>query len=232
MVNCLVVDDEPLAREAIVNYIARIPDLKLIGECENALQAMQELRNNKVQLIFLDIEMPEIDGISFLKSIKNIPGVIFTTAYRDYAVDAFELDVIDFLLKPISFERFLKAIDKFYQKNESPAIDQFEKSGTKTINVKADRKTYKIDVSEILYIESLKDYVKIVCENETIITHKTISYYEELLHNNGFVRIHRSFLVAKSKIQSFDAETIYLAQKELPISRTYKQAVLAKLENS
>lgn len=232
MINCLVVDDEPLAREAIVNYINRLPDLNLVAECENALLAMQKLRTDKIDLIFLDIEMPEIDGISFLKSIKTIPGIIFTTAYRDYAVDAFELDVIDFLLKPISFDRFLKAIDKFYNKNEQPNLQKFDATTSKTINVKADRKTYKVELSNILYFESLKDYVKIVCENETIITHETISHFETLLECEGFIRTHRSFLVAKSRIQSFDSESVFLASNQLPISRTYKQSVLAKLANS
>lgn len=232
MVNCLIVDDEPLAREAIVNYINRLPDLNVVGECENALQAMQLIRNKPVDLIFLDIEMPEIDGISFLKSIKKIPGVIFTTAYRDYAVDAFDLDVIDFLLKPISFERFIRAIEKYYQNNEAALSKPYEPSANRTINVKADRKTYKIDLTNILYIESLKDYVKIVCQNETVVTHETITHFEQLLQNDGFIRTHRSFLVAKSKIQSFDAESVFLENKELPISRTYKQTVLAQLANS
>ncbi|MDA3890479.1 MAG: LytTR family DNA-binding domain-containing protein [Salinivirgaceae bacterium] len=230
MINCLVVDDEPLAREAIINYINRVPDLHLAGECENAIQAMQEVRLNKVDLIFLDIEMPEIDGISFLHSIKNIPGVILTTAYRDYAVDAFDLDVIDFLLKPISFDRFLKAINKFYQNLETLKPQSTASSKAKTINVKADRKTYKIELSKIQYFESLKDYVKIVCDDETIVTHENISNYDEVLQNDGFIRIHRSFLIAKNRVQSFDAETVYINAKELPISRTYKLGVLARLE--
>lgn len=232
MVNCLVVDDEALAREAIINYINRLPDLHLVAECENALVAMQEIRSHKIDLIFLDIEMPEIDGIRFLQSIKNVPGVIFTTAYRNYAVDAFDLDVIDFLLKPISFERFLKGIDKFYQMNTQAQPKLLKEKVDKIINVKADRKTYKVDLSSVQYFESLKDYVKIVCDTETIVTHETITYFEQMLQHDDFIRIHRSFLVAKGRIQSFDSETVYLCNKELPVSRTYKQAALAKLARS
>jgi len=230
MINCLVVDDEPLAREAIINYISRIPELHLVNECENALKAMSEIRKNKIDLIFLDIEMPEISGINFLQSIKNVPGIIFTTAYRDYAVEAFELDVIDFLLKPISFERFIKAIDKFYIRNKTISVPEQIIKPLKSINVKADRKTYKVDLNQIQYFESLNDYVKIVCDTEIIVTNETLSGFERQLNQEGFIRIHRSFLVAANRIESFDAETIYLKNKELPISRTYKQNVLRFLE--
>lgn len=228
MIHCLVVDDEPLAREAIINYINRMPDLQLAGEFENAIEALNILRRQTIELIFLDIEMPEIDGIKFLKSLKNKPGVIFTTAYRNYAVDAFDLDVIDFLLKPISFERFLNAIDKFYHIKPalSPMQETNHRSKDQVLNVKADRKIFKINIDSILYFESLKDYVKIVCQNETLVTHETLGHYEKLLEENGFLRIHRSYLVATNKIISFDAETIYLDKKELPLSRTYKQQVL------
>ncbi|MBI9067489.1 MAG: response regulator transcription factor [Salinivirgaceae bacterium] len=231
MINCLVVDDEPLAREAIKEYIKRVPELHIAEECENAIQALSALRRNKIDLIFLDIEMPEINGISFIQTLKNIPGVIFTTAYRNYAVEAFDLDVIDFLLKPISFKRFLMAIDKFYQRSGSKEITQTAKSETpKYLNVKADRRTHKIELQSIIYLESLKDYVKIVCENESIVTHESLSNLEDLLEADGFIRIHRSFVVAVNKIKSFDAETIFIEGKELPISRTYKKLVLSRLE--
>ncbi len=230
MINCLVVDDEPLAREALITHMNRLPDLNLVLECSSAIEAITALRNNKIDLIFLDIEMPELNGISFLQSLKNVPGIIFTTAYRNYAVEAFDLDVIDFLLKPVSFERFLKAIDKFYQRSVSKPLSINAEEPSKSINVKADRKTYKIDIKHIQYVESIKDYVKIVCNDETIVTHETISSYEKLLENEGFLRTHRSFLVAINRIISFDAETVYLKNKELPVSRTYKQSVLARLE--
>ena len=232
MIKCLVVDDEPLAREAIKVYIEKMPELELVDECENALQAMAGLRTKQVDLIFLDIEMPEIDGISFLQMLKNIPGVIFTTAYRNYAVEAFNLDVIDYLLKPISFDRFVSAINKYYERtNKAVSVQtEFKKETVNYLKVKADRKTYKVDISKIQYIESLKDYVKIVCMDESIVTHDSLSNMEAFLSEYGFIRIHRSFLVAIDKIRSFDAESVFLENNELPISRTYKKSVLAILE--
>jgi len=232
MIRCLIVDDEPLAREAIKVYIEKMHELEMVGECENALQAIALLRKKQVDLIFLDIEMPEIDGISFLQMLKNIPGVIFTTAYRDYAVEAFDLNVLDYLLKPISFDRFVSAINKYYERFTEPVNFQteFKKETVKYLNLKADRKTYKIDVSTIQYIESLKDYVKVVCSEESIVAHDSLSNLEALLNEYGFIRIHRSFIVAIDKIKSFDAESIFLENKELPISRTYKRSVLAFLE--
>jgi len=232
MIKCLIVDDEPLARESIKLYIEKMPELEVVDECENALQAMASLRKKRIDLIFLDIEMPEIDGISFLQMLKNIPGVVFTTAYRNYAVEAFDLDVIDYLLKPISFDRFVSAINKFYERTNNPVRVQNElkKETVNYLNVKADRKTYKVDVSKIQYIESLKDYVKIVCSDKSIVTHDSLSNLEAFLEESGFIRIHRSFLVAVDKIISFDAESVFLEDKELPISRTYKKTVLAILE--
>ncbi|MDF1547296.1 MAG: LytTR family DNA-binding domain-containing protein [Bacteroidales bacterium] len=232
MIKCLVVDDEPLAREAIKVYIEKMPELELVDECENALQAMAGLRSKHVDLIFLDIEMPEIDGISFLQMLKNIPGVIFTTAYRNYAVEAFDLDVIDYLLKPISFERFVSAINKYYERTNKPVsvLTELKKETVNYLNVKADRKTYKVDISKIQYIESLKDYVKIVCSDVSIVTHDSLSNMEAFLSEYAFIRIHRSFLVAIDKIKSFDSESVYLENNELPVSRTYKKSVLTILE--
>ena len=232
MIKCLVVDDEPLAREAIKVYIEKMPELELMDECENALQAIACLRKDHADLIFLDIEMPEIDGISFLQMLKNIPGIIFTTAYRNYAVDAFDLDVIDFLLKPISFDRFVAAVNKYYERSNKALQFQTDvkQERVKYLNVKANRKTYKVDVSQILYIESLKDYVKIVCSEESIVTHDSISNMEACLNESGFIRIHNSYIVATDKIKSFDAESVFLENKELPVSRTYKKSIQARLE--
>lgn len=232
MINCLVVDDEPLAREAMRVYIEKMPELALVAACENALQAMTYLRKQTIHLLFLDIEMPEIDGISLLQMLKPVPGVIFTTAYRNYAVEAFDLDVIDYLLKPISFDRFVAAVNKYHARAQTPADAQTApvKAPINYLNVKADRKTYKIAISTIQYIESLKDYVKIVCANESIVTHDSLSNLEALLAECGFIRTHRSFLVAIDKIKSFDSESVFLDNKELPVSRTYKKAVMDMLD--
>lgn len=235
MIKCIIVDDEPLAREAIKVYIERMPELEIVAECENALQAMTALRKNPVDLIFLDIEMPEIDGISFLQMLKNLPGVIFTTAYRNYAVEAFDLDVIDYLLKPISFERFVSALNKFHDRNKKVADQEnllISNESKQFLNVKADRKTYKIAIADIEFVESLKDYVKIVCSNESLVTHDSLVNLENSLSKMGFIRIHRSYLVSIDKIKSFDAESVFLENKQLPISRTYKKTVLNILEGS
>jgi DNA-binding LytR/AlgR family response regulator len=223
-----------LAREAIRGYIKKMPELEVAGECKNALQAMSVLRKKTTDLIFLDIEMPEISGISFLQNMKNTPAVIFTTAYRDYAVDAFALDVIDYLVKPISFDRFVSAMEKFYARTQKPAGSPHESANESgpTLKVRADRKTYILDISRIRYIESLKDYVKIVCTDESVVTHDTLANLEAFLKNHGLIRVHRSFLVALDKISSFDAESVFVGQKEIPLSRTYKKAVLAILENN
>ena len=232
MIKCLIVDDEPLAREAIRVYIQKMQELEIVNECENALQAIDCLRKDHVDLIFLDIEMPEIDGISFLQMLKKTPGIIFTTAYRNYAVDAFDLDVIDYLLKPISFDRFVSAINKYYERTNKShsAHTEVKNTSANYLKVKANRKTYKLDVSEIQYIESLKDYVKIVCSEESIVSHDSISNMEAYLSEFGFIRIHNSYIVSSDKIKSFDAESVFLENKELPISRTYKKSVLAILE--
>jgi DNA-binding LytR/AlgR family response regulator len=231
MIKCLVIDDEPLAREAIKVHIEKIPELYCVDECENVIQAMACLRKVQVDLIFLDIEMPEIDGISFLHMFKNVPGVIFTTAYRSYAVEAFDLDVIDYLLKPISFDRFVSAINKYFERTNLSlnAKTEIKRESANYLNVKADRKIHKVEISEIQYIESLKDYVKIVCLDKSIITHESMSNLEVYLGDYGFIRIHRSFLVAIAKIRSFDAESVFLEKNELPISRSYKKTVLAIL---
>jgi DNA-binding LytR/AlgR family response regulator len=232
MIKCLVVDDEPLAREAIRVYIEKMQELEIVDECENALQAVTSLRKNHVDIVFLDIEMPEIDGISFLQMLKNIPGIIFTTAYRNYAADAFDLDAIDYLLKPISFDRFVSAINKYYERtNKSQSVrSEVKKETTNFLNVKANRKTYKVDILGIQYIESLKDYVKIVCTDESFVTHDSISNLDASLTEYGFIRIHNSYIVATDKIKSFNSESVFLETKELPISRTYKKQVLALLE--
>jgi len=231
MIKCIVVDDEPLAREAIKVYIAKMPELEFVEECENALQAIACLRNKHIDLVFLDIEMPEIDGISFLQMFKHAPSVIFTTAYRNYAVEAFDLDVIDYLLKPISFDRFVSAINKYFERTNISinAKTELKKETASYLNVKADRKIYKIEISKIQYIESLKDYVKIVCSNESIVTHDSLSNMETFLNEYGFIRIHRSFLVAIAMIKSFDAESVFLENNQLPISRSFRKSVLAVL---
>jgi DNA-binding LytR/AlgR family response regulator len=235
---CVAVDDEPLALSVLEKYIGSVDRLKLVGTCANAIQALQMLQENQVDLLFLDIQMPKIMGTDFIRTLKKSPKVIFTTAYRKYAVEGFELDAVDYLLKPISFERFLKAVNKVLQteiQQPEPAqqpTDVALESSTTCLYARADRKMIKILLNEILYIEGLSDYVRIVTTGKTIITKHLISSLEETLPKHAFMRIHRSFIIALDKIDSYNGDTIHIKDKELPIGRLFKQNVIRLLNES
>jgi two-component system response regulator LytT len=231
----LIVDDEPHAMEVLEKYLAQFNQMELVGKCADAIQAFQLLQQKTVDLMFLDIQMPGIKGTDLLRSLKNPPKVIFTTAYSEYALEGFELNAVDYLLKPISFERFLRAVDKIYQltENKTKTIITHEApiSDHETfIYLKVDRKTTKVNVNDILWIESLRDYVKVVVKDHVYITRQKISILEEMLPENKFVRIHRSFMVALAKIDSFYSQTVEVAGHELPIGRNYKHDVQKKLK--
>lgn len=219
---CVIVDDEPMAREILASYIDKSPNLELLESCKNAADAILFLQDQKADLFFLDINMPEINGLSLAKIINNKGQIIFTTAYRDYAVDGFNLNVVDYLLKPISFDRFLQAVQKV-------SIHETLENDNDFMFVRADRKMVKIDFQSILYIESLSDYVKIFTIEKTIVIRETISNLEEKLPAKKFIRIHRSFIISFKKIDSYTNEFIEINQKALPISRSYKESVLQKL---
>ncbi len=234
-IRTLIVDDEPHAIEVLEKYLAQFNQMELVGKCGDAIQAFQVLQQKPVDLMFLDIKMPGIKGTDLLRSLKNPPRVIFTTAYSEYALEGFELNAVDYLLKPISFERFLRAVDKIYQLAESkprPVIThEAPVSDHETfIYLKVERKTVKVNVNDILWIESLRDYVKVVIKDQVYITRQKISMLEEMLPENKFVRIHRSFIVALGKIDSFYSYSIEIAGHELPIGRNYKQDVQKKLK--
>jgi two-component system LytT family response regulator len=219
---CVIVDDEPMAREIIETYIAKIPNLDLIGSCKNAAEAILFAQENEVDLFFLDINMPEISGLSLAKIIHKKVQIIFTTAYREYAIDGFNLNVVDYLLKPISFDRFLQAVQRVAQ-------SEITENSTDFMFVRLDRKMVKIDFNTILYIESLSDYVKIFTSEKTIVIRETITGLEEKLPVKKFIRIHRSFIISLQNITSYTNEFIEINQKALPISRSYKESVLQKL---
>ena len=233
-ITCLVVDDEPPALDVLQKHIAAVPSLELMGLCNNAVEALEKMNNHSIDLIFLDIQMPQILGTDFIGSLKNPPKVIFTTAYRKFAVEGFELNAVDYLLKPISFERFLKAVSKVMEMslgvsfNVSAPNENDSNPSEKHLYFRADRKMVKVMLDEILYIESLKDYVKIVTEAKTVITKQSISSLEEMLPRDSFIRIHRSFIVALNKVESYNHEVMVVAKKELPISRMYKHEVSRK----
>lgn len=254
-IRCLIVDDEPLALDVLNSYIQRIEGLELIGRCENALQAFALMQEQTVDLLFLDIQMPKLDGIEFLKTLQQKPKIIFTTAYRDYAIEAFEMDAVDYLLKPIPFSRFLKALSKAYSQfqqaannaNEAPTTPALASSiiiapgisslpnpsaeegvplqTADSIIVRADKKMIKVPLEDIQYIESLKDYVIIHVGGRRIVTKQKISYLEQKLPDGKFLRIHRSFLVALNKIQAFSPNHVEINGQELPIGRSYKSEV-------
>ncbi len=228
---CLAVDDEPPALQVIEKYIAAVPMLEFKASVNNAVDALSILQQNKIDLIFLDIQMPQLSGTDFMRTLINPPKVIFTTAFRKYAVEGFDLDAVDYLLKPISFERFLKAVNKVMRLNlpvdENEIFHPVQKveeipSG---IYLRADRKNIKVNFDDILFVESLKDYLKVVTKDKAIITKQSISALEETLPSHLFIRTHRSFIVSINKIDSFTSELIQINKYELPISRSYQHEV-------
>jgi two-component system, LytTR family, response regulator len=232
VIRCLVVDDEPPAREIIGRYIEQVPSLQLAGQCANAIQAFTFLQQQPVDLLFLDIRMPQLNGNDFLKTLKNPPKVIFTTAYSEYAVEGYELDAVDYLLKPVPFDRFLKAVNKAYQltaaKYETPLVTE-EVRNDSFVYFRADRKMVKVMLDDILYIESMKDYIKVITKTGTIITKQSISSVEAMLPEKKFVRTHRSFIVSLDKVKSFTSELIDIAATEVPVGKLYRNSVMKVL---
>jgi len=228
-INCLAVDDEPPALQVLEKYISSVQSLELVGTCADAVEALNFIRQRPVDLIFLDIQMPQILGTDFLRTLKKPPKVIFTTAFRKFAVEGFELDAVDYLLKPISFERFLKAVNKVMDASlNGTLLVEAEPKRTTTDNhiyLRSDRKMIKVALSDILYIESIKDYIKVVSASGTVITKQSISSIEETLPKDMFVRIHRSFIIALNKVKSYTNELVWVGKTELPISRMYRHEV-------
>jgi len=231
IINCLIVDDEELAQRVVEKYISDIPELNLVAKCDNAMEASSALRANEIDLIFLDINMPKISGLNFLRGLKNPPMVIITTAYREYAVEGFELDVVDYLNKPFSFDRFFTAVNKVIDKMQlqehkqdnyilQPEIrQQIEES---FIFIKSDKITYKIDYKDVLYIESVGDYVKIITSQKVYMAYQSLKHLESILSNKHFPRIHKSFIVAIAKINSIEGNMIKINDNTIPIGRSYK----------
>lgn len=232
MIKCIIVDDEPLAIEIMESYVQKVDQLELKGSFRNAVSAFSFLQSNTVDLIFLDIQMPKLTGIDFLKTLKNPPKVIFTTAYRDYALDGFELEIVDYLLKPIPFDRFLKAVGRVIQQPLQTVVkNTIPTESDQPLFFKVDKKMVKVNMNDILYIESIKDYVKVKTKDKEIITQQKIGYLEESLPKHIFLRIHRSFIAAIDKIESYSASEIEIGKIQLPIGRNYKnevQKVLSK----
>jgi DNA-binding LytR/AlgR family response regulator len=229
---CLIVDDEPHAIEVLKTYIAATPALQIAGECSNAVAAFDFLQKNTVDLIFLDIQMPRLNGIEFMKSLTQSPKIVFTTAYREYALEGFDLGAVDYLLKPISFDRFLKAVYRLTLTNARHEPERQEHSSERFLYFRADRKMVKVYLNDILYIESLKDYVKIITSKGQIITKQSISSVEEMLPEGEFMRIHRSFVVAVRKIDSYTSNDITIGKTELPVGPLYRHEITKKIQIS
>lgn len=236
MMNCIVVDDEPLALNLTEDNIKRIPFLNLVKKCKNAAIAFDICNSEKIDLIFMDIEMPDISGIEFIRSLKNKPMVIFITAYEKYALEGFELDVIDYLLKPASFDRFLKAVNKaneyFCFVNSKMQTHEKHELIQNYIFVKSDHKIIKIEVNDILYIEGLKDYVKIFTGNKPIFTLMSLKYLEEKLSPKQFIRIHRSYIINLSKIDYIGKSKVNICGESIPISNFYRDRLFDLINNS
>lgn len=227
-IKCLIVDDESTARDIMQIHFQQIKEIEVIGCCKNGKEAISQLKNQQVDLIFLDINMPDISGISLAKSVPKSTKIIFTTAYREYAVDGFDLQAVDYLLKPISFDRLVQAIQKYRSENNSLISPKtFVKD---FITVRSERKMVKINFEDILFVESLSDYVKLHTTSKTIVTRETISNLESKLPSELFIRVHRSFIVSISYITSYASEYLEVKEKTIPISRSYRNFFLSKMQ--
>lgn len=229
MINCIVVDDEPLARQLILSYIDQVPDMQCLGSCQTAIEAFAALHQHQVDVIFIDIEMPGISGLNFIKSLKTHPKVVFITAYTEYAVEAFEIEATDYLVKPVMFERFLKAVQKIgliknEQVSSSPHAQEIS-----SIFLKVDRRLVKVDLASIIYIEGLGDYLKVHTTDQTYVTYMPLGKLEALLPGSKFIRIHRSTIINRGRIQFIEGNYVRVNGIDLPIGLTYKEGVLKSL---
>ena len=225
---CYIIDDEPLALDVIVRHLARFPNLEVCGKTTDAVEGLEQMKILQPDLLFLDIEMPEVTGLELIASMQKKPAVIITTAYREYAVEGFDLGVLDYLVKPIPFPRFLQAIDKFLEKQLADAGPEVPEK-TNAILIKADRKTVKIDLEQIIYVEGVKDYVKIVLNGRHLLTKSSIGNFADLLPADQFIRVHKSFIVARNKISAWSANEVEAGGFEIPVGRTYKAAFLSEM---
>ncbi len=225
---CLIVDDEELARELIATHLSQLPDFEIVAICASAIEANTILKNQTIDLLFLDIEMPVLKGTDFLKNLVHKPKVIFTTAHREYAIESYELNVVDYLLKPIVFNRFFKAVESFL--DTQVVIETNNKITALThVFVQSNKKNIKVNYDEILYIESKKDYIKIHTINSNLIIKHGISAFEEKL-DNRFLRVHRSYIVNSQKVTAYTKQDIEIGAIEIPIGDLYKKSALEKLK--
>lgn len=224
---CMIVDDEPLAINVIKNYLVNFENFEVVGSSRDAVEGFNFLSKHKVDVIFLDINMPTISGLDLLKSLQDPPSVVITTAYREYAVESFELEVVDYLVKPFSLQRFMKTINRIEKrqlKTEAPGVDTSE-TDREHVFLKVDKKMVKVYLSEVLYIESLKDYVRVTTLQEDLINHNNLVSIMDLLPADNFIRIHRSYIIAKDKVKAINGNQVEIGDQLLPIGRNYRKDI-------
>jgi DNA-binding LytR/AlgR family response regulator len=231
--NCIIVEDEPLAAEVVKDYIEQVPFLQLKGICTDALYAMDLLQKEKIDLVFLDIHLPKLKGFDFIRALKKPPQIIITSAYQEYALQGYELNVLDYLLKPIEFNRFVMAVNKLKEREITDVlpVSRARVAERAALFFNVSKKRVKVYIDEILFIESLKEYIRITTKEKSILTKYQLGQIEEMLAKNGFLRVHRSFLVAKNKIDAFSATDVEVNGEQIPIGRSYKDIVMSVLEN-
>jgi DNA-binding LytR/AlgR family response regulator len=235
---CLAIDDEPLALNIVKEFSSKIEFINLVAICTNPIEAIRIINQQEIDLIFLDIQMPNITGLEFIRSLKNPPLVIFTTAYPNYALDGFELNATDYLVKPFSFERFLRSVNKAYEivslkKNKVPRDGNSVENSSpeKYLMIKVEYSTVRVDLAQILYIEGLKDYIKIYTGKKPLLTKSTMKNIEEKLPSDQFIRVHKSFIVALTKIESIENNRIIIGEKYIPIGNQYKSGFYSILDS-
>ncbi|MGB0837399.1 MAG: LytR/AlgR family response regulator transcription factor [Flavobacteriaceae bacterium] len=225
MFKYIIVDDEPLAHEIIEELCSMIPHVKLMKNCYNAMEAMAYLNENQVDFMFLDINMPKLRGLDFLRTLSNPPKTIVTTAYQEFALEGFELEVVDYLLKPFSFDRLVKAINKVTKTKKSDFVLQPKEAVSSSFFIKGDKKHHQIELDRVLFIEAFGNYTKLFLADETIISHDKISHYDEFLDSEKFMRVHKSFIVSIKKIKFIEGNRIIIQDHKVPIGQTYKSKV-------
>lgn len=235
-IRCLIVDDEALARKLLENYVSKLPELELVGKCESAIQAARILEEEVIDLLFLDIQMPDLSGIDLLKSLSEAPVTIFTTAYSQYALEGYPLDVTDYLLKPIAFERFFQAVQKALEyiqlkQQNPPSLESSPLSHKDYFYIKADYKIIKVKYKDILFIEGLREYVRIHTDSQKIITLLSMARLMEVLPKDSFFRIHRSYIINLDQIQEIQGNLVIIAQEALPVSKSQKEAFFKHIQS-
>ena len=232
VLQCIVVDDEPIARDIVIGYINQIPYLKLIGSCKDAFEAMEMMKKQSIDLLFLDINMPRLSGMTMLRTLKNTPDVIITTAYSEYALEGFELSVTDYLLKPFSFERFVQATEKVIEKRlERTSNSNIKEESETYLFVKSDKKQIKIDINEIRFIESYGNYIHIYTSNEKVTTKQTLTDFEKQLPLKAFIRIHKTYIVAYRHIKYMEGNQVSVGERKLPVGKVFRDNLLKILGN-